>query len=341
VKQHASTALIGGFVLGAIALTILGVLLFGAGNYFVEPTRYVMYFSGSVNGLDIGAPVKFRGVKVGSVSSIELQIDPKDREMHIPVLVDLSPKLVRIFQDREDLDGELFLDEMMRRGLRAQLKEQSLVTGKLMIELEYHPDSPLVLTGNYDDLREIPSIPSDFEQISQELQKGLVVLKQIPLEEVFVRLLSTLEGIDGLVRSEEFIGGIRAARGAAKELRQLAATTRSQVEPLSSSLDATLGELRVTLAQVRTLSGNLDRELPIVSGRLQAALQRAYAAAEQAEGAFASMNNTLSRDSPLLYKLDRALDELTAAVRSLRLTADYLQQNPSSVIFGKGGYGQR
>lgn len=340
MSQRASPTLIGGFVVGAVALAILGVLFFGAGNYFVEPTRYVMYFTGSVNGLDVGAPVKFRGVRVGSVSSVELQIDPEDKEVHIPVLVDLSPTLVKIFREREDLDGELFLDEMIRRGLRAQLKEQSLVTGKLMIELEYHPGSPLVLTGNYKGLREIPSIPSDFEQIAREVRRGLLLLKQVPVEEILAKLLSTLEGIDQLVRSEDLARGIRAVGGAADELRVLAAAAHAQVGPLSLNVDNTLGELRVTLAQVRTLTANLDQDWPTLSNDLQRVLKGAQAAAERAEAAFGALEKTLSRDSPLRYKLDRALDEMTAAVRSLRMTADYLQQNPNSVIFGKRGYGR-
>jgi len=95
--------------------------------------------------------------------------------------------------------------------------------------------------------------------------------------------------------------------------------------------------LRDTLAEVGKLTANLDSELPTLSKEFQAALKRAYAAAEQAEGAFAGMHRAMGADSRLLYKLDRALDELTNAVRTLRITADYLQQNPKSLIFGKGG----
>ncbi len=341
MKQPLSPALVGAFVVGALALLALGVLTFGAGSWLGTGSRYVMYFSGSVNGLDLGAPVKFRGVNVGKVAAIELQIDPVDREVHIPVLVDLLPDLEKTFDAQGGEQGAAFIQQMIRRGLRAQLKEQSLVTGKLMIELEYHRDEPLRLRGSYPELTEIPTVPTDFEQIAQEVEDGLAVLKRLPLEQLFARLLSTLEGVEQLVRSEQLSGAITAARGAAEEVQAVTAAAEGRIGPLAEELNLTLAALRTTLAEGRALVARLDRELVPAAADLRGTLTEVNGAARKAQDAFAGVESTLAPDSPLVFKLDQALDELTLAVRSLRVTADYLQQNPDALIYGKRGYGGR
>jgi paraquat-inducible protein B len=341
VKQPLSPALVGAFVVGALALLVLGVLIFGAGTWLGTGSRYVMYFSGSVNGLDLGAPVKFRGVNVGKVAAIELQIDPADREVHIPVLVDLLPGVETSFGARDEEHGGALLRQMIERGLRAQLKEQSLVTGKLMIELEYHRDEPLQLVGSYPELTEIPTVPTDFEQIAQEVEDGLAVLKRLPLEQLFARLLRTLEGVDQLVRSENLSGAINAARGAAEGVQEVTASAEGWISPMAKELALTLAELRTTLADSRALVARLDRELVPAAVGLRGTLSEVDGAARQAREAFAGVEATLAPDSPLVFKLDQALEELALAVRSLRVTADYLQQNPDALIYGKRGYGGR
>jgi paraquat-inducible protein B len=334
MKQPLSPALVGAFVVGALALLVLGVLTFGAGSWLGTGSRYVMYFSGSVNGLDLGAPVKFRGVNVGKVAAIELQIDPVDREVHIPVLVDLLPGLEKALDAQEERGDGAFIQQMIRRGLRAQLKEQSLVTGKLMIELEYHRDEPVQLMGSYPELTEIPTVPTDFEQIAQEVEDGLAVLKRLPLEQLFARLLSTLEGVELLVRSEQLSGAITAVRGAAEGVQAVSAAAEDRIGPLAE-------ELALTLAESRALVARLDRELVPAAAGLRGTLTQVDGAARKARDAFAGVEATLAQDSPLVFKLDQALDELALAVRSLRVTADYLQQNPDALVYGKRGYGGR
>ncbi len=341
MKQPLSPTLVGVFVVGALALLVLGVLTFGAGTWLGSGSRYVMYFSGSVNGLDLGAPVKFRGVNVGKVAAIELQIDPVDQEVHIPVLVDLLPGLEKSFDAQAREQGAAFIQQMIRRGLRAQLKEQSLVTGKLMIELEYHRDEPLQLLGSYPELTEIPTVPTDFEQIAQEVEDGLAVLKRLPLEQLFARLLSTLEGVEQLVRSEQLAAAVDAARGAAEGVQAVTSEAEGRIGPLAGELELTLAELRTTLAESRALVARLDRELVPAAAGLRGTLTEVDAAARQARDAFGGVEAVLAQDSPLLLKLDQALDELTLAARSLRVTAEYLQQNPDALIYGKRGYGGR
>lgn len=137
MSKPASKTLIGVFVIGAIALAVLAVVVFGSGRFFSEKMPLVMYFEGSVAGLNIGSPVMFRGVKVGIVKDIVLRFDAKDVSFLIPVYVELDPKkflVIGKFTDEEELDRTL-----INKGLRATLELQSMVTGQLMVNLDFHP----------------------------------------------------------------------------------------------------------------------------------------------------------------------------------------------------------
>ena len=83
-------AVIGAFVVGAVVLAVVGVIVFGSGKMFQKVNHYVMYFEGSVKGLNIGAPVTFRGVKIGSVVEISLHVNPENLKFHIPVVIEIN-----------------------------------------------------------------------------------------------------------------------------------------------------------------------------------------------------------------------------------------------------------
>src|SRR5512147_2002724 len=94
MSKQANPKLIGGFVLGAIALLVAGLLVFGSGKFFTRRLPVAMYFEGSVSGLDVGAPISFRGVKVGEVTKVFLRYDPSANSLVIPVLAELTPERV-------------------------------------------------------------------------------------------------------------------------------------------------------------------------------------------------------------------------------------------------------
>src|SRR4030042_3764548 len=139
MSKQANKTMIGAFVVGATALVVAGVLVFGSAKFLKERHPFVMYFDGSVQGLDVGASVVFRGVKVGTVTDIELRTDPVNLTIQIPVFIEIE-------MDRLKRTGTLPLKRtpaegmklLVERGLRAQLELQSLVTGKLLVNLDFH-----------------------------------------------------------------------------------------------------------------------------------------------------------------------------------------------------------
>jgi paraquat-inducible protein B len=78
--RRSNPTLIGAFIVGAVALIVIGLLVFGRGQLFTEKRTYVLYFDGSVKGLNVGAPVDFQGVKIGSVTDIKVQYLPQTNE---------------------------------------------------------------------------------------------------------------------------------------------------------------------------------------------------------------------------------------------------------------------
>jgi paraquat-inducible protein B len=154
VTQRANPKWIGAFVLGAVALVVIGVLLLGGAKFLTEKRTFVAYFEGSVKGLNIGAPVEFQGVRIGSVTDIQLQFLTEDLELRIPVFLQFEPG--KISQVGAHVDPQQrFLKPLVERGLRAQLEMQSIVTGQLIVQLGFHPDTPIRLVGD----GKIPEVP--------------------------------------------------------------------------------------------------------------------------------------------------------------------------------------
>src|SRR5690242_12946620 len=135
MAKNTNPKLIGGFVLGALALVVVGVLMFGGGQFLVTKRPAVLYFEGSLGGLAPGAPVNFRGVKIGTVTGMQIEYDVEKQEVHIPVFVEIEPDRIQITSGKRD---ERNIATLVRRGLRAQLVVQSLVTGQASVQLDFH-----------------------------------------------------------------------------------------------------------------------------------------------------------------------------------------------------------
>jgi paraquat-inducible protein B len=346
MSRQANKTLIGGFVLGAVVLAVVAVVAFGSGRLFQRINKYVLFFQGSVKGLSVGAPVVFRGVEIGSVIDVELLADPNTLTVNIPVYVEIKPGKFRI------LGGSLGvslinvkrgpaenLKLLIDKGLRAQLQSQSFVTGQLMVNLDFHPDKPAKFLGD-GEIMEIPTIPSTMEELSSTLQK-------IPLEDISAKLSSAIAGIDRAVNSPEGlnqtlqdiqklarnvdskIGPLASGIGeAVKQAQKLLQTLNGKIGPLASDLDQTVKD-------TQKLVRGIDREIPPIASDLKSTVQATKATVVTAEKTLVEIKGLTGKDSQTVYKLNKALDELTAASRSVRTLADNLNRQPESLLRGK------
>lgn len=306
--RKANPVIIGAFVVGAVALAVLGVVVFGSGRLFADTTPYVMYFTGSVDGLSVGSPVKFKGVEIGAVKQIQLDLG---EEARIPVWVEIdNRKIVARGADRLPSDPAR-LKTAIDRGLRAQLNSQSIVTGLLFVQLDYRPDTPAVLVAPAEaGLNEIPTIPTTLEQAQQAAAEIIANLKEIDFDGFGKALRASIDGINATVN----------APGLQKALQ---------------SLPETLKALNETLGSVQQLATNLDKRSGPLLTSLNQASERTTIAVEQARATLQSMQGLADAGSPLAGQLVGVLEELRGTARSIKLLADYLERNPSALVRGR------
>ncbi len=339
MAKQASKTLIGGFVVGAVALIVAGVLVFGSGKLFQERNKYVLFFPGSLKGLSVGAPVLFQGVQVGSVTDISLESDLESMTLQIPVTIEIHPRKFKVVRGKRRTDPYENLPLLIERGLRAQLQLQSFVTGQLMIGLDFYPDTPVKLVGIDTEYPEVPTIPAPLEQLSETLRK-------LNLEKVVDRLTSAVEGLDKFLNSPQLTGSVSSLKLTLDDARKLIGNIDNQIEPLAASLDKTVKdygkvaqEVDKTLTAYRALAENVDHQVNPLISSLHATLKAARLALEQSEKTLARAEYTLSEDSTTIYELNNSLREISAMARSIRQLADYLERHPESLLSGKGTEG--
>ncbi|MBW2011757.1 MAG: MCE family protein [Deltaproteobacteria bacterium] len=184
MSTQANKKAIGLFVIAALALVVGIIVIFGSGKFFKARNKFVAYFEGSVKGLRVGAPVVFRGVEIGEVTRINIYVIHEDQSFLIPVIFEInSDRFHAIGPDIKH--REKYLANLIEKGLRAQLQMQSLVTGQLMINIDFYPDKPLSLVGDKgltlpEDVMEIPTIQTPLQRIGKTLE-------EIPLSEILRR----------------------------------------------------------------------------------------------------------------------------------------------------------
>jgi paraquat-inducible protein B len=345
MSKQANKTLIGGFVLGAVALVVAVVLVFGSGRFLTERLTYVLHFEGSVKGLNIGSPVLFRGVKVGTVKNIRIQAESDLVSILIPVLIDLEPK--RFGNPRRAEDPEANLQRLIKAGLRARLELQSLVTGQLMVELDFHPDSPIKLVDE-TEYPEIPTIQSGMQELAKTIEK-------LPLDQLANKLTSAVAGLEKAVNSPEVAESIVNLNKTLKETKRLVRNVNSRIEPLASSLEETIkdyGKLaRDVDEQVKPLASGVDKVLKDtrklvrnIDGQVTPLLSSVNNTAKLADDALVQAEKTLKaieglagKDSAVVFELKKMMRELSAAARSIRNWASYLERHPEALIRGKSG----
>jgi paraquat-inducible protein B len=350
MSKKANKTAIGGFVVGALALIVAGVLIFGSGKFLTKTQAYVMYFEGSVKGLNEGAPLVFRGVKIGSVTRILLVANTDDLSFQIPVFVEVEQKQFTVTGDQAlDLRSpkeQLVL--LVARGLRAQLIAQSMVTGQLIVELDFHRDKPAKLVAGDSEYLEIPTIRSGMDDLVKQIEKA-------PIEDILNKVLSAVDGIEKAVNSKEVKESLLTLKQTVTNLNKLVLNIDSRIEPIASTVEETVkdyGKLaRNVDRQVKpVLSGiaeterhadklvkNVDAQVTRLGSSIDEAAKSAAAALVEAKKTLSTIEGLTGEDSQLMYQITTTLKELSAAARSIRVWADYLERHPEALLRGKGG----
>ena len=318
MRENPNTVAIGAFVVGAILIAI-ATLIFLLGSGFGKKETVVMVFSGSVKGLNVGAPLALRGVQVGKVTKIELQLNADQDNIIMMVEAVFDEKNIR---RKGSQDVELS-EELISRGLRAQLNSQSLLTGLLYVELDFHPNSPLHLVDINSPYIQLPTIPTSLERITKKLQ-------DIDISKVAGQLESIGDGIDQFVTSKSFQGLPDNVTSTMDSLRELSSQLQEQLATTGPKLDTVLDEAAETVATANT-------ELPKLATLVEENLRTLNNAISAVEQSMTNIDELVSPDSETLYRLNNALQEMTRAGRALQSLASTLEEQPEALIRGKRG----
>lgn len=349
MSVRANPTLIGAFVLGATVLLVAGLLVWGGTGMFRSKHQYVMYFDSAVAGLTKGAPVLFRGVRVGEVTEVQVRWGTG----LVGVYVQLEPDVLKGVPPKD-------LQAAIRRGinesgLRAQLRTQSLLTGVLYIGLDAFPGTPVVLHGLDKKTPELPTVPTDIEKWTAKLEKIGDAIANLPLEQLARSTVETIDEARRLLKSPEIAAALKGVdalvgdtRVLIKKVDTLTANVNDQVGPLSADTRAALAEAGATLKaaqvalaevpalvqDVRRVVGKVDDHVDPLLTSVQKTSETASATLERAQVTLTGVDGTLNQDSALGYEFVKTLRELRETSRALGSLADYLERNPDAPVYG-------
>jgi paraquat-inducible protein B len=314
---------IGAFVFGGFALALTAIVLFGNFRLFSPTTRAVVVFQGSISGLSVGAPVTFRGVRVGAVESILLQFDPQSQTAYIPTILQLEPDRVLVTGDHGATPRALDLPSLVARGLRAELNIQSFVTGQSQIDLDFDSSVPAGLHPSVTSLPEIPTRLSTIQRVQKQLS-------QLPLEELVTNATGTLQS-----------------------LHQLADKLDNDLPPLMASLTATSDrssravdvaakaildlqeQVQNTLNRITDFAATADQQMDQRGTDLRTLLTSSTQTVQQARDILIDLRSLTSSRGETRANLNATLRDLAATAASLRGFANDVERNPQLLLTGR------
>ncbi len=288
--------------------------------------HYVLYFTETLRGLSVGAPVTLLGLPAGEVTDVGLQIDPATLSLRGRVeIVAFPERLIARLHAQQSAAGEAlarstqrrqaFFEGMVeQRGMRAQLRSGSLITGQLFVAFDFFPDASKAKIDWSQDPTELPTVPSTVTDLEAKLTSIVAKLDQLPYEAIgddvtkaLVSLNQTLQDATKAVNRLD-TDVTPELKTTLEEASRVLATTdgvlKHQVNTTLEEVNTTLEETRRAIATANTVLQNTDTTL-------------------------------LGKDAPGQQELRDALQEIARAARSLRLLGDYLERHPEALIWGK------
>ena len=321
MSKKANPVSVGLFVILGLVLSVAGVLLFTSRGALHPRVKQILYFDSSLKGLEPGAPVKFRGVTIGSVVEVFIRHNQSTNDFSMPVLISLDKKLAQAKSDELlHIDSQAMLDHLIQRGFRGRLDAESLVTGVLYISLDIVANAPApVLHQLTSEYLEVPTLRSDIQQLLANLAhvdvRGLsdklnglltrvdTTLSQLNMAEINAGITNLLGSANNIVTAPDLTNSFTALRQTLAQAGGLLKRVDSRVDPLADSITKTLTDAQMTLADARV--------------------------------AVRHASDLLGPDSAFRPDLIQALEELGAAGRDISDLAKFLERNPNALLVGK------
>lgn len=307
---------IGAFLLSGLVLLTGGILALSRDGLWSKPVEYVVYFTGALDGLDIGADVTYRGVKVGRVRDIRLSYDRKINDVIMPVVIRINASSGDEPATGPQLDRSIAL--LVERGLRAQLQTPSLLTGKAIVALDFFPGQDGYMPDrDVTGLTAIPTVPSSIDQAANVLRDLADGLKEVPLRETLESANRVLGSMDRLLGSGDLEGSLSGINQLLENVNALTGQVQRRLPSMLDNVDASSAELKDAMGEVKL------------------AVEQARKTLELATGMLSDSERSLGPQSELQYELLETLQAVSRASNTLQRTAESIEQQPQSLIFGK------
>lgn len=325
MSRQASPTLIGAFVLGAFVLAVITILLLSGGQWFQHHRQQVLYFAEGAQGLQVGAPVVFLGVKVGTVKQIQIRLEEDSFKFLVPVTIEILPSVVQTrFVEQFDLTEPKILSQLIERGLRAQLRTQSLLTGQLYVSLDFYPDKSLRFFATDPTVSEIPTIPTTVEELSLKLER-------FPMDRFLNDIAAISTSLNNVLATNEIAELPRQLNRTLQHLESLARKLDNQSGPMLQDLRAELVALDEALTSVKLVA---DR-LAVLTDPTSPLLRTLNSAVEELAAAASAVRELSREDAPIAVHLDGMLHEVARAARAIRELAETLELQPEALLWGK------
>jgi len=300
-QQYVAT---GAFVVGALLIGI-ATLLYLLGSGLKQTNKFVMVFDGAAKGLNIGAPLALRGVQIGQVTGVNVVLDTNTADVFVVVEAEIDASKIHYRGDPSSVETQ----DLINRGLRAQLNMQSLVTGMLYIELDFHPETPVKYVDVDSKLPQFPTVPTSLERLAKKFE-------DLDFEGLTETLKHISDGVESLLGSEDFKQLPGNMNSTLASLRELSEQLQSQLARSGPRIDTVLEQTSAAIASTNT------------------ELARAVDAFQKSMN---NLNDVVSEDSATVYQINTALEEVRRASRSLRQLANTLDNQPEALLRGKSG----
>lgn len=234
-----------------------------AQTVYAHTLKYVMYFKGSLRGLTEGAPVQLHGIPIGKVTSINLELDKKTAEIRAPVIVELEPDRIKKVNNQAGVSDKSMFERLIEKGLRAQLQTGSLLTGQLLVNLDFYPDTEVILSANTTPYRQFPTTASPLEQFTHAANIIMDKIAKLPLDKLSQDIDATLVSLQGT--SNAATDMLHSAKGTLEHADNTISSAQQVLhtfEPGSTThyeLEQLLRELTQTAKSVKQLSDYLEQ----------------------------------------------------------------------------------
>ena len=332
--------MIGVFVIFSLILFMTAIVIFGGNKFFAKEDLIITYFEGSLSGLSVGAAVTYRGVTIGQVKAINIHIqagDTQNQKLIIPVLISLSAGTTLIVDgpiERNDEDINIFLESMCQRGLRAKLKLKSLVTGKRYIDLAFYENSPAIYRDKAGEYFEIPTLPSDMQQLSK-------MLEGINLGDLYHKFLNTLTSLEhlssGLSKSldqektKQLLDNLLLATA---NLNSILEKIDTGVPPIIEKIDSSLDSFASFSTHADNVVLSLDKQIDPLANKIKSTFDHMDTTLAQVNTLLNQAEKGISPNSPLYYQFTQAMQQLEETASSIKKLSEFIRRNPDTLIFG-------